>query len=372
MIKQVLSDMIDYRSRIEKLSDYEKECVQTISSLNKPCQFYIVSSPNQAHHLLIKTHFPEFEDKSIRVMELHQDSFALQLKELIEDPMWANLERGSDSAYDVVQYSCPNELGRAIVQFGRNVAHATYSKNIPDHSGLGIQMVLGRQMIVWELLGKIEKWDPKGQVDRIVDQYRQESTKRKEENAKNSSLKQLPETKTGETKKISDSMPGFGTYFYPSILIGDLDLTIEKQIFQKVHMKLAKNILVTTIGDMEMAVSFGGLVGIQTDDSEKALNVIMAVALLFGLPAYFVRKSEIADIRFEKNTHEMRGSSWSVSGIRMQMFSSLASFGMNYQEVARTQISLNALNAIIKGCKKVWKEVKVKNLWNFYLVDTPC
>ena len=46
MIKQVLSDMIDYfRSRIEKLSDYEKECVQTISSLNKPCQFYIVSSP---------------------------------------------------------------------------------------------------------------------------------------------------------------------------------------------------------------------------------------------------------------------------------------------------------------------------------------
>ena len=362
MIKQVLSDMIDYfRSRMEKLSDYEKECAQTISSLNKPCQFYIVSSPNQAHHLLIKTHFPEFEDKSIRVMELHQDSFALQLKELIEDPMWANLERGSDSAYDVVQYSCPNGLGRAIVQFGRNVAHATYSKNIPDHSGLGIQMVLGKQMVVWELLGKIEKWDPKRQVDRIVDQYRQESTKRKEENAKNSSLKQLPETKTGETKKISDSMPGFGTYFYPSILIGDLDLTIEEQIFQKAHMKLAKNILVTTIGDMEMAVSFGGLVGIQTDDSEKAekaLNVIMAVALLFGLPAYFVRKSEIADIRFEKNTHEMRGSSWSVSGIRMQMFSSLASFGMNYQEVARTQISLNALNAIIKGCKKVWKEVK--------------
>lgn len=46
MIKQTLLDMIDYfRSRIEELSDYEKECVQTISSLNKPsplCYGFVV------------------------------------------------------------------------------------------------------------------------------------------------------------------------------------------------------------------------------------------------------------------------------------------------------------------------------------------
>ena len=311
-IKQVLLDMIDYfRSRIKKLSDYEKECIQTISSLDKPCQFYIVSSPDQTYHLLLKTHFPELEDKSIRVMELHQDGFASQLKELIEDPMWIDLEIERDFIHDVVQYSCPNELGREIVRFGRNIAHAAYNKNIPDHSGIGIQMMLGKQMASWELLGKIEKWDSNGHVDKIIDQYRHESARRKTENTKNNSLKQLPEAKIDKTEQISDSIPGFGTYFYPSILIGDLDLTIEEQIFQKGHMKLAKNVLVTTIGDMEIAVSSGGLLGIQTDDSENAervLNVIMAVALLSGLPAYSVRKSEIADIRFEKSTHEMRGS----------------------------------------------------------------
>ena len=362
MIKQILLDMIDYfRSRIEELSDYEKECVQTISSLSKPCQFYIVSSPDQLHHLLIKTHFPELEDKLIRVMGLHQDSLASQLKELIEDPMWANLGREHDSVHDVVRYSCPNILGNEIVRFGRNVANATYSKNMSDYSRLVMERGLGKQMASWELVGKIEKWDPKKQVDQIIDRCKQKSIRRKVENTKNNSKKQLPETKTGETEKISNSMSGFGTYFYPSVLIGDLDLTIEEQIFQKEHMKLAKNILVTTIGDMEMAVSSGGLLGIQTDDSEKAgkaLNVIMAVTLLFGLPAYSVHKSEIAKIYFEKNTHEMKGSSWSVSGIRMQVFGSLASFGMNYQAVTRIQILLNDLNTIIKGCKKVWKERK--------------
>ena len=364
MIKQLLSSMIDYfRFKVEKLSDYEKECIQAISSLNKPCQFYIISSPNQSHHLLIKTHFPELEDKLIRVMKLHQNRFVSQLKELIEDPTWANLESEPDSAYDIVQYSCPNGLGKEIVRFGQNVANATHRTNMPDYSGLGVQMVLGKHMAAWELMGNIEKWDSKEQVDRIVNGYKQESIRHKKENTKkqHGNVEQPPETKTGETEKTSDSMPGFGTYFYPSILIGDLDLTVEEQIFQKERLKLAKNILVATIGDTEVAVSAGGLVGIQTEDSEEAenaLNIIMAVALLFGLPAYSVRKSEIANIYFEKSTHEMRGSSWSVPGIRMQMFGSLVSFGMNYQGVARMQISLNDLNVIINGCKKIWKDVK--------------
>lgn len=359
-IRQTLLDMIDYfRSQVEKLTDYEKEHIKTISTLSKPCQFYIVSSPDRDYHLLIKTHLAELKDKSIRIMELRQDNLALQLKELIEDPIWIHLEKEHSSIYDVVQYPCPNVLARAVIQFGRSVAHSEPQKNIPEHGGLGMQMKLGKQMIVWNLVGNIEEWDLKEQVDRFVDQYKQESTRQKEKN--HSDREQLPEVKKNEMEKISDRVPGFGTYFYPSIIIGDLDFTIEEQIFQKEHVKLVKNILVTTIGDMRVVVSIGGLLGVQTDDleeAEKALNLIMSMALLFGLPAYYVRKSEIAEIYLEKDTHEIRGSSWAISGIRMQMFGSLASFGRDYQEGARTQISLNDLNLIIKGCKKAWKEIK--------------
>ena len=364
MIKQVFSNMVDYfRTEVEKLNNHEIKHIQVISSLNKPCQLHVVSSPTQNHHFVIKTHFYDLEDKLIRVIQLHQNNFVSQLKELIEDSVWANRENKNKFPFNGVQYPCPNELGQAMIHFGQSIDQYNNYRTTENYSGLGVQMVISKQIVVWHILDKIEKWDFKKEVNRFVSHYKHEAATYQKDSRKhgNTQKNQLPVTKHSGINKeipISKSLSGFGTCFYPPILIGELTPTIEEQIFRN-HDGLAKNVFVTKIDGMTVAISKGGLLGIQSNDSNKAkkmLNTIMAVTLLSGLPVYSVRKSEIASIRFEENTLKMQASQWSISSIRMQIFSSLMVPRLDYREHTRAQISLADLKLTIKRCEKIWNE----------------
>ena len=363
MIKQVFSNMIDYfRTEVGKLNNHEIKYIQVISSLNKPCQLHVISSPAQNHHFVIKTHFHDLEDKLIRVIQLHQNNFVSQLKELIEDSIWTNQKNRDKFPFNGIQYPCPNELGQEMIRFGQNIVQYN-NYHTENYGGFGVRMVINKKIAVWHILGKIEEWDFKKEVNRFVSQCKQEAVAYQQNSGKhdNAQKNQLPVTKYSGINKemqISKSLSGFGTYFYPSILIGELAPTIEDQIFRN-YDGLAKNVFVTKIDGMTIAISKGGLLGIQSNDSNKAekmLNTIMAVTLLSGLPVYSVRKFEIASIRFEKNTLKMQASQWSISSIRMQIFSSLMVPGLDYQEHARAQISLADLKLTIKRCEKIWNE----------------
>ena len=359
-IEQIFSNMINYfRTEIEKLNEHEKECIQRISSLSKPCQLHVISSFDHNRYLLIKTHLPEIEDKLIHVTQLKQSGFATQLKELIEDLAWLSQKNELEPNHNIYPY--PDELARAIIQFGRSVYQSTHYRTTTNYHGFGLRMLIKNQVAIWEFLGKIEEWDFKKEVNRSVSGYKQDAVTREQKTIKNNTVltqSQLPVTEQPALKneQVSKRLSGFGTCFYPPILMGELTFTVEDQIFQK-YEKLAKNVHVTKINNMVVAVSKGGLLGVQTHDpeeAEKALNTIMAVTLISGLPVYFVRKSEIADIYFEKDTLEMHASQWMVPSIRMQMFSSLVSPGIDHQEGMKTQISLSDLELIMKYCKKIW------------------
>ena len=357
-IEQIFSSMINYfRAETEKLNEQEKECIQTLSSLNNPCQLHVISSFDHNRHLLIKTHFSELEDKSIRTTQLKQDVFATQLREIIEDSMWSNQKKESKSRHDIPPW--PDELTQIIIRFGQSIYQSAHYQATANYQGLGVQMLIHDQIVIWEF-GKMEGWDFRKEVTQFVSGYKHEADERKKTAMKNSTTSkqgQLPiaaQTKT-ENEQAFKHLPGFGTCFYPPILIEELVSTVEDQIYQR-YEKLAKNVCVARIDNMTVAVSKGGVIGIQTHDSEEAekiLNTIMAVTLVSGLPAHFVRKSEIAHINFEKDTFEMRASQWMMSSIRMQMFSSLMSFGMEHQEDTRVQIPLEMLELIINHCKEV-------------------
>ena len=370
--EQIFSNMVDYfRTEVEKLNEREKECIQDISSLSKPCQLHVISSFDHNRHLLIKTHSSELGDKLIHAMQLKQKDFATQLKELIKDPVWLNQKNDpvSHSAYP-----CPDELAQIIIRFGRSIYQSAHYKATTDYRGLGVQMLIRNQIAIWEFFGKIGEWDFKKEVNQFVSRYKQDAIAREKKTVKNNTVPkqgQLPVTEQTAIKneQVSKRLSGFGTCFYPPILIGELTSTVEDQIFQR-YEKLAKNVHVTKINNMMVAVSEGGLLGVQTHDpeeAEKALNVIMAVTLVSGLPVHFVRKSEIAQIYFEEDTLEMHASQWMVSSIRMQMFSSLVSFGMNQQENTRTQISLGDLELIMTHCKKIWDSPENQKLLELLL-----
>ena len=119
---------------------------------------------------------------------------------------------------------------------------------------------------------------------------------------------------------------------------------------------------------MKIAISKGGLLGVQTDDAEtaeKALNTIMAVSLICGLPTSLVHKSEVARIRFEDG-FEMRASEWMMSSLRMQAFDSLALSFTSSRE-RRIQISLEDLELIVGHCKRVWSAPKNHRLLELLL-----
>ena len=357
-IEQIFSSMINYfRTEIEKLNEQEKECIQTLSSLNSPCQLHIISSFDHNHHLLIKTHFSELEDKSVHTTQLKQDVFATQLREIAEDSMWSNHKKAIKSRHDIPPWS--DELTQIIIRFGRGIYQSVNYQATANYHGLGVQMLIHDQIAIWQF-GKMEGWDFKKEVNQFVSGYKHEADKRKKAAMKNNMMSkqgQLSTTVQTEIKneQVSKHLPGFGTYFYPPILIGELVSTVEDQIYQR-YEKLAKNVYVVKINNMTVAVSKGGVIGVQTQDSEEAekvLNTIMAVTLVSGLSTHFVRKSEIADINFEKDTFEMHASQWMISSIRMQMFSSLMSIRMNHQEDTRVQIPLETIELIINHCKEI-------------------
>ena len=367
-LRKTFASMIDYfRAEVEKL-DEEKRHVQPISSLGKPCQLNIISSFNHSSHLVIKTHFHELEDKLIRITQLEQHSFATQLRNIITDPklrlqtMETESHRGS--------YPCPDSLAHRIIRFGQIIGRHEINQAVRYH-GLGVQLVIDPAVVVWEL-GSLEGWDYKKAVSNSISKLKTDAAGRRGIAAHGGASSKQPQTHTaGQVKASTTQTPerptGFGTCFYPPILVGDIASMIEDQIHQRTE-PLAKNALVAKIGDMKIAISKGGLLGVQTDDAEtaeKALNTIMAVSLICGLPTSLVHKSEVARIRFEDG-FEMRASEWMMSSLRMQTFDSLALSFTSSRE-RRIQISLEDLELIVGHCKRVWSAPKNHRLLELLL-----
>ena len=352
--------MIDYfRTEVEKLNDEERGCIRPISSLAKPCQLNIISSFNHGHHLVIKTHFSELEDRLIRITQLGQHSFAAQLRDMIVDPKFLPQIKKAESHHG--SYPCPDGLAYRIILFGRVVRSELNQASVGYH-GLSLRVAIN-PVAVWQL-GSMDGWDYKKVVNESINDFKADAVRRKETTMRSGASYKQPQTSTTEQAKINTTQEsrqpsGFGTCFYPPILIGELSSTIEAQIHQKTE-PLAKNILVAKIGGMKIAVSKGGLLGVQTDDpetAEKILNVIMAVSLICGLPTSFVQKPEVAHIYFESE-FKMRASEWMMSSLRMQAFDSLVSPWMNHRGVDKEQISLDDLERIVGHCERVWSMPK--------------
>ena len=65
-IEHKMLNMINtFRIKFDNLTSDEQKKEQMINSLKKPCQLFILSSPYNNLHLLIKTHLTEFPDKQI-------------------------------------------------------------------------------------------------------------------------------------------------------------------------------------------------------------------------------------------------------------------------------------------------------------------
>ena len=323
-IEQIFSDLIDnFRAQERKLNASEKEQIDQSQSLSNPCQIYVVSSFDHSHHLIIKTHSSAFKDKQIRFIQLSQNNFATELSTLIKTFQW--IENSNQYEYKKNPYG---SLVESIIRFGNDINYSiTNPTKLASHN-VTQRLSIFDQIFTWKIVGKIEEWDFN-------------------EEFKLSSVARVVESVSGQS--------GLLTSFFPPVLIGKLASMMEDRILQN-YSELKKNISLTKINNIPVVVLKGGLLGVETSDlsmAEKIFNTIMATALVCGVPAYLVRKGEIAGIYFDKNTSEIRLNKIMHSSFRMDMITSTLS-NNNCQGYLRMRISLSDLQTIMNYCTSVW------------------
>ncbi len=352
-IESKLVRMIDtYRNEFENLSPEEKKKEQMINSLKKPCQIHLISSPYNNIHLMLITHLEKLEDKKIILINLKIDSFIKNLQEFASNSIW---DIDDEEIKKFTASTFKESIENVVINFGKRILRT--SNFSPESASIGSRGLHSPKLAIWDLAGNLAEIDFDNDAKSIVHGYKKDYVRDKD----------------AKTEQIRESIPdqnsGLGTFFYPPLLIGEFNPTIEEKIKEKEYELLGENVIRTNFNDVGLVVTKGGLIGIENKNlelAEKIFNTIMATAVLFGVPLHALRSSEIADVTFDINTHTVQGSSWSSGSRRMEMF-----FHRNYRQSfygdVRNHISIKDLEGIIKNAESFIKNEEKVYLLKLFL-----
>jgi len=356
-IDHKISEMIDiFREEFEKLTPEEKTQKQRIDSLDSPCQILIISTPDKTSHLLIKTHFEEMPDKSINLVTLNSSNFIDKLEEIHKK--YAPFDKNDDDDYG--QLKIHPEVGHSIknslVNFGKNIIQGKIDR--VNYTGIGRLARHNSKLAVWDIYGELDAIDFVAYGKALPLHYKSQYQQREKEKRK-----EKPEQIDTITP---NQKSGFGVYCYPPILIGEFEPSIRDRIESKEHEILNENIILDEFNGIDFIITREGILGLQTSSKKTAdsiFNIIMGTALLSHLPLHAHKISELAELSFDVDTKRISMSSWTVSSLRNQQFSSLGRYEPSPKTIVRLKISIDDMKSIIQKAKEIWeKEVNSENL----------
>jgi len=355
-IDHKISEMIDiFREEFEKLTPEEKTQKQRINSLDSPCQIFIISAPTKTSHILIKTHLEEMPDKSINLVTLSSTNFIDELEEIYKKI--APFEKYDDD-YD--QLKIHSEVGSSVknslVDFGKDIIRGTDSMG--KYTGIGGSILHNPKLAIWDIHGELDAIDFVEYGKKLPSEYKSQYQQQEKEKRK-----EKPE----QIKEITPNQKsGFGVYCYPPVLIGEFEPSIRDRIENKEHAILSENIILSEFDGIDLVITKEGLLGLQTSSKKTAdsiFHVIMGTALLSNLSLHAHKISELAELSFDVNTKKISRSSWTLSSLRNQQFSSLGRFDPYPKTIVRLKISIDDMESIIQKAKEIWKEeVNLENL----------
>ena len=339
-IEHKMLSMIDtFRIKFGELTSDEQKKEQMINSLKKPCQLFILSSPHNNLHLLIKTHLEEFPDKQIMLYPLKLESYLKKLENFVNDPRWEKLNNGVTSVPNNINFK--NNLENIIINFGRRISGG---EDTYPPSSIRSQSLLDNKLATWGIVGNMLEINYEKYITDQIDGY-----KRDYERDKNQHTKQIKEILPNENK-------GFITFFDPPIIIGEFKPTLIQKINREEHTILSKNEITKKFLDDVIIITKGGMIGIENDDKDlakKIFNTIMSVALIFDVPADILNSSDLAETAFDNKTHNVNSYSWSDS---RRLDSNLHFKNMNQLHTFhRTTISFETIMKIIDAAEIIIK-----------------
>lgn len=238
LVQSKLIEMIDtFRHEFDKLSDAEKQHEQLIDTLRKPCQIHIISSPDRESYLFVITRFPELQDKMFEIIDLSKDTFIDQLESFLNRPIWTiYAKQSNDGRKELPRYI--DQLQSIFIHFGKSIS-GQYGQLITGVSYFGGMSLIDDKCSVWNLVGDLQDIDFRKEALQIIDHYKASFTQAEKERTY-----QKPE-------QIQESIPerihGYGTYFYPPILVGEYEPTIRDQILNREYELLKKIRLLKSI-----------------------------------------------------------------------------------------------------------------------------
>ena len=339
-IEHKMLSMIDtFRIKFDELTSDEQKKEQMINSLKKPCQLFILSSPHNNLHLLIKTHLEEFPDKQIMLYPLKLESYLKKLENFVNDPRWEKLNNGVTNVPNNINFK--NNLENIIINFGRRISGG---EDTYPPSSIRSQSLLDNKLATWGIVGNMLEINYEKYITDQIDGY-----KRDYERDKNQHTKQIKEILPNENK-------GFITFFDPPIIIGEFKPTLIQKINREEHTILSKNEITKKFLDEVIIITKGGMIGIENDDKDlakKIFNTIMSVALIFDVPADILNSSDLAETAFDNKTHNVNSYSWSDS---RRLDSNLHFKNMNQlHTLHRTTISFETIMKIIDAAEIIIK-----------------
>jgi|CXWL01.1.fsa_nt_gi hypothetical protein len=309
-----------FREEFSKLSDEEKKHISNFHDYHFPCQIEVFWLKQPEWQLIIETHFEDRPDCEITVNGPYDTSvFQDEVKIILNHTRWhVPIDNSEPTKYYSDRLA---ERLHGFVEMAKNALFMDWKKL----NGMTTSLV-GKNDIITHFHGNMGDFDYRALIQHIINETNQQL-----EDSKTQPTSEAPSQKVEYSK-------GFATYFFPPIIIGKNPRRTVDEIFHGVHSTsfslYDKEPFDVMFDDIFVLVEKDGFIGVYTDNTEKSLeilNTIMMVFVLDGLETRIVREHELSEIEFDSKTHNIVSRSFSYDSPRNKLFDEIPDKTLEYE-----------------------------------------
>lgn len=219
--------------------------------------------------------------------------------EKLDDPMFLRVGDGS------VRFALAGLLATAKGAFLRHLEESVFS-DMPRNAVVVNKSIFPGNGFSWQIVGDLCSLSVKELVDKSF---------REKKQAASATPPQQPQQKL--------PIPGFGTYFYPRLLVGEIPQPTPQEVLLRKDslnpFRKAAKAFHTTYNGRTLVVNQDGYVGLEAKSKREAmedLNVLMAAVLLSGISVTAVREVELGTIGIDSDSFTITSTSSGLVSLR--------------------------------------------------------
>lgn len=306
-----------FREEYSKLSEEEKRQLLLNHDCNPPCQIEVFWLGRPNWQFIVTTHFGDRPDLEIIINGPYDSTvFHDEVKKIINHARWKRpLYRNVKNRHIDSPRYYSEFLAERLHTFVERAKNAMFIR-FPNDDRIFTESIRLDEGLIEHVYGDVRRFDPKLLVKKMVEDA-------KEQNEYGKKSQKLPK----EQKEPEEHHEGFGTYFFPPIIIGKMS---KPSVNDKLYG--VKNIGFRMFDKKAFDVKFGktfviitkdGYIGVcaaSKDAVIEILNTIMAIMELEGIEAHAVREHELSKIDYDPKTLNITGYTYSFNTPRNELF----------------------------------------------------